>query len=494
MGLEIDRDCFAPADYERFSARLRDCLAALRALLERPAFGDGEATVGVELELGLIDARGRPALRNGEVLAAAADPRMGLEIDRFNVELNSTPVPLEGRPFTALARELEEMLAMARGAASRTGATVVAIGILPTLEPDDLGQGALSDRARYRALSEGLRAQRGRSFQVHIEGEDALDFAADDPSLEGANASFQLHLRVPPQAFARTYNAAQIATAPALAVACNSPMLFGRRLWDETRIALFRQTVDERAEGGDEDWRPARVSFGHGWVRRGALELFAEAVAMHAPLLPATANEDPLAVVRAGEVPRLAELRLHQGTVWRWNRAVYDHAAGGHLRIELRALPSGPTVVDMVSTGAFALGLTLGLAPDGDELAQRMTFGQARRNFYEAARRGLDAALLWPADAAPSPRPVPLRALLGALLPVARRGLVEGGVAADEADRWLAVVDARVAAWTNGATWQRRALRGERRRDPSARAQMLLRYEELSRSGAPVHTWPEAPP
>jgi hypothetical protein len=494
MGLEIDRDTFAPADYERYAARLSDCLEALRGLLERPAFGNGEPTVGAELELNLIDANGRPVCRNSEVLAAAANPRLSVEIDRFNVELNSTPVALEGRPFTALARELHELLAATRDAASRNGATLVLIGILPTLEPEDLGHQTLSDRARYRAMCEGLRTQRGSAFHVHIEGDDALDFDADDVSLEGANASFQLHLRVQPQAFARTYNAAQIATAPALAIACNSPMLFGRLLWDETRIALFRQSVDERADVAGEDWRPARVSFGHGWVRRGVYELFAETVALHAPLLPAMGKENPLAVLRAGGVPELAELRLHQGTVWRWNRPVYDHAAGGHLRIELRALPSGPTVVDMVSNGAFVLGLTLGLAPVGDELVQRMTFGHARRNFYEAARRGLDAALLWPTDAAPSPRPVPLRELLRELLPIARRGLVDSGVAGDEADGWLAVVEGRIAAWTSGARWQRRAVRADHRCDLSARAEMLLRYADLSRSGAPVHTWPEAAP
>lgn len=495
MGLEITREHFAPGDHERFAARLRDCLEALRVVLERPGFGEGDATIGAELELGLVDALGRPVARNREVIARAADPRVTPEIDRFNVELNATPVALAGRPFTALAAELEELLALTRAAAAPSGAAPVAIGVLPTLEPDDLGPDALSDRVRYRALSEALRrARHGAAFRVHIEGEDALDFAADDPSVEGANASFQLHLRVPPRAFARTYNAAQLAVAPALAVACNSPMLFGRRLWAETRIALFRQSVDDRAEADDDDWRPARVSFGHGWVRRGVFELFAEAAAMHAPLLPAMASEDPLAVARAGGVPRLEELRLHEGTVWRWNRAIYDHGAGGHLRIELRALPSGPTVVDMVSTGAFVLGLTLGLAPVSDELVQRMTFGQARRNFYEAARRGLDAALLWPADAAPSPRPAPLRELLTALLPVARRGLVEGGVDAGEADGWLGVVAARVAAWTSGARWQRRAVGAERRPDLSARARMLLRYAELSRAGAPVHAWPEGAP
>jgi len=249
-------------------------------------------------------------------------------------------------------------------------------------------------------------------FRIRIDGADPLDVLCDDVTFEGANTSLQIHLRVEPAVFAATFNAAQIATAPVLAAAGNSPLFLGHRLWTETRVALFRQAVDERIATAEEDWHPGRVSFGHGWVRRGAHELFAESVALHRPLLPLVASEEPLALVRDGGTPALDELRLHHGTVWPWNRAVYDPTNGGHLRIELRALPAGPSAIDMTANAAFLIGLTLALSGEGDRLVNALTFGQCRRNFYEAARRGLDADLLWPSPHPPSPRLVPAARLI----------------------------------------------------------------------------------
>jgi hypothetical protein len=228
-------------------------------------------------------------------------------------------------------------------AARRHGAEPVLVGILPSVRAADLGPDAMTDTPRFRALATGVRRLRERAFAIRIDGEEPLETRWTDVTPEGANTSLQVHLRVAPHRFAALHAAAQIATAPAVAAAGNSPLFLGHRLWEETRIALFKQAVDERGELPD-GWRPpARVSFGHGWVRGGAHELFAESVALHVPLLPVCGDEDALACVRDGGVPRLEELRLHHGTVWRWNRAIYDPGAGGHLRIELRALPSGPT-------------------------------------------------------------------------------------------------------------------------------------------------------
>jgi gamma-glutamyl:cysteine ligase YbdK (ATP-grasp superfamily) len=491
MGLEIDRDHFDEADYARFGSRLRECLDALRAMLARPGFGEGPATIGAELEVDLVDARGRPRPLNREILADAVDPRISLEIDRFNLEINTHPLPLAGRPFAALADELSDALRETSRAASRHRARVVTIGILPTLEPSDLRPGALTDVPRYRALSAHVRASRHVPFHVHIDGLDTLDIETDDVTLEGANTAFQLHLRVAPGDYARAYNAAQLATPVVLALSANSPTFLGRRLWDETRIALFRQSVDDRPDTLGEEFRPARVSFGHGWVREGAFELFAETVAMHAPLLPVLSSEDPLARVRAGEVPALRELRLHNSTVWRWNRAVYDDTEGGHLRIEMRALPSGPTVADTVASAALLTGLTLGLAEDSAALLHRLTYGHARRNFYEAARRGLDAELLWPRDECPSPRRVSVLALVPELLSVTRRGLARAGVAEDEIDHAMRIVAGRVEARATGATWQRRVVERLGGSTPEALERMFARYAELSALGRPVHEWPE---
>jgi hypothetical protein len=492
VGIEIERDSYDEADYVAFGEKLRRCLDALRALLERPTFGAGDASVGCELELDLVDDEGRPMPINRAVLASTLDGRVTLEIDRFNLEINGRPCPLAGRPFTTMKGELDSALAAVRKAARGHGAKLVTVGILPTLRASDLERSALTDARRYRALSAGLRRVRGRPFAVSIEGDEALSVEAHDVTLEGANTSFQVHLRVGPADYARTYNAAQIATAFVLAVSCNSPFFLGRRLWRETRVALFRQSVDERVIRGDDDWRPARVSFGHGWVRSSALELFAESVALHEPLLPQVGREDPEAALREGAVPSLAELRLHHGTVWRWNRAVYDDAAGGHLRIEMRALPAGPTVRDMAANAAVAIGLTRALANDADTLVTRLTFGQARRNFYHAARFGLDAELLWPTARGPSPRPAPVGELAPRLLTLAREGLEDAGVDAHEADTWTGIVRERVARRASGALWQVRAVAGLEPRlgRDRALAAMLSRYRELGESGDPIHAWP----
>jgi hypothetical protein len=492
MGIEIDRDTFSDAEFARFAERLQQSLAALDDVLRRPGFGEGAATVGAELELCLVDEAGHALPYNRAVLANVAHPRLTLEADRFNLECNTRPVALAGRPFAALRADLDDVLAaVAAGAAQHAGRAVM-IGILPTLHASDLEPSALTHSARYRALSRGLRRIRHAPFEIAIDGPEPLATTCDDVTFEGANTSWQVHLRVAPGDFARTYNAAQIATAPVLAVAGNAPTFLGHRLWDETRVALYRQAVDERLDASDDDWRPGRVTFGHGWVRRGAAELFAESVALHAPLLGQVFDEEPLAVATAGGVPTLGELRLHHGTVWRWNRAVYDHADGGHLRIELRALPAGPTVVDMLANAAFLLGLTLALAPEADRLVERLTFGQARRNFYAAARYGVDAELLWPSDEPPSPCRRAATALAEHLLPLARRGLVDAGVDADDIDPLLGVIAARAASRRTGARWQVAALSAlsEGLDRPAALAAMLARYQGLSAGGEPVHRWP----
>jgi gamma-glutamyl:cysteine ligase YbdK (ATP-grasp superfamily) len=491
MGIEIERDEFEEADYERFSERLRQSILALEIVLGRPRFGDGPMTLGAELELSLVDERGRPAPCNRAVLAAAGHPQLTLEADRFDLECTTSPVPLRGAPFTAIGGELETTLCAARAAAARHGARIATIGILPSLRREDFAAGALTESPRYRALSAGLRRLRQQPFEVRIEGRDSLSVGCDDVTYEGATTSWQVHLKVPPSRFVATYNAAQIATAAVLAIGANSPLFLGRRLWDETRIALFRQAVDERTAAAEDDWRPARVSFGHGWVRSGPLELFAESVALHPPVIPLVADEDPFETARTG-IPELSELRLHQGTVWRWNRPVYDPAGGGHVRIEMRALPSGPTLIDMLANAAFLVGLTLALAPDAHRLVTALTFGQARRNFYAAARHGLDAELLWPAAAAPSPRPVSAVDLIERLLPVAHEGLVAAGVQAAEAAHLLDVIEARLARRISGARWQRRALAALEtvRGADEAILAMLARYLEHSRDGSPVHEWP----
>jgi hypothetical protein len=495
MGRAIDRERFDEEDHRRFAGRLRQGLAALSALLARPGFGEGPTSVGAEVELSLVDPAWRPLPVNQAVLAEAADPRLTVELDRFNLECNSRPFPLAGRPFEALGADLEDALAGVAAAAARHGGRIVLVGILPSVRRSDLGPEAMTDIPRFRALAARIEALRDADAVLRIDGQDPLETRCPHVTWEGANTSLQVHLRVAPEAFAATHAAAQLATAPVLAAAGNAPLFLGHRLWEETRVAVFKQAVDDR---GDlpAAWHPAaRVSFGHGWVREGAHELFAESVALHPVLLPLASDEEPLAAVAGGGVPRLSELRLHHGTVWRWNRAIYDPAHGGHLRIEMRALPSGPTLADMLANAAFLLGLTLVLRHETAWMLPAFPFAYAQHNFYRAAQFGLAAELLWPSAASPSPRPVPARELVPRLLETAHRGLVEAGVDDAEAARRLSVVAGRVASGQTGARWQRRQL--ERLSRSMAReealAALVARYYQEAERRRPVHEWSEAP-
>ena len=406
MGTEIAKDEFDGHDYARFCERLEQNMSELGRLLGRPGFGAGPVTIGAELELFLVDGTAQPLPLNQAVRAEAADPRITVELNRFNLELNSSPAPLAGRPFSALASELDLLLARAGDAARAHRGRIALIGVLPTLNQAHLDADVMTDSARYRALDRALRRLRQGPIRIRIAGEEPLEFTSEHIALEGANASFQVHLRVAPPDFTRVYNAVQLATAPALAVAGNSPTFLGHRLWEETRIALFKQSVEDRDTNGPRR-RPSRTAFGTGWLRDGALELFAESVRLHEPLLPYLGDRPGRATDGEHGAPRLDELRLHQGTVWRWNRAIYDPAVGGHLRIEMRALPAGPTVTDMLANAAFLIGLALWLAGQDERWTYALPFERADHGFYRAAQYGLAAELSWPVGRGDQVRTLP---------------------------------------------------------------------------------------
>jgi gamma-glutamyl:cysteine ligase YbdK (ATP-grasp superfamily) len=492
MGTDIGQEEFDERDYARFDKRLQECLFSLGRLFEQPGFGVGPRTVGAELELFLVDGTARPLPCNEAIRAAVADPRVTVELDRFNLELNASPALLAGRPFAALGGELNVLLDSVSDAARRHAGRPVLIGILPTLSLADFGPDVMTDAPRYRALNSGLRRLRQGQFRIRIAGQDPLELACGDVGLEGANSSFQVHLRVDPADFARTYNAVQLATAPALAVSGNSPTFLGHRLWEETRVALFKQSVDDRQSHSPRR-RLARTALGTGWLRGGVLELFAESVRLHQPLLPVLSDQDVQADA-GGQVPQLAELRLHQGTVWRWNRAIYDPAPSGHIRIEMRALPAGPTVIDMLANAAFLIGLSLWLARQDQQWTYALPFERADHGFYRAAQQGLSAQLTWPTGHRDQIRTIAAAKLVAELVPVAREGLLEAGVAAEEAGGLLDVISTRAATGQTGAVWQRAVLAAAQRRHDGERAlaAMLHRYLQYAETGLPVHTWPLA--
>jgi gamma-glutamyl:cysteine ligase YbdK (ATP-grasp superfamily) len=481
MALGVPWGDFTQEDVADFRCRLHESLAVLAEVLAQPAFGAGEMTMGAELEVSIVDSEGRALGCNDAVISTIGDPRVTVELEQFNLEWNLPWWPLAGRSFGRLQHELELALSALRAGAAAHGGRIVAVGILPTLTAADLDMSSITAAARYQALDAALAAHRRGPVRISIHGEDDLHWETEHVSCEGANTSFQIHLRIAPGRFADVYNAAQLAAAPVVAAAGNAPTFLGQRLWEETRIALFKQSVDVRGSDARERHDDPRASFGRRWLRHSALEHFAESVALHEPLLPLRFDEVP-----TSGPPQLPELRLHQGTVWRWNRGVYDPADDGHLRLELRTLPAGPTPVDMAANAALAIGLALGLAREPALVAEH-PFELAERSFYAAAREGLAATVEWPG----APRRA--RELVLELLSCARDGLVnEAGVLAEEADQLLGVIEARVAGGQTGARWQRAALAALETnlgRQEALRA-MLERYLAHVESGEPVHTWP----
>ena len=454
MGIEINQTSFSEQDYRRFNTALEENLAVLGELLTLPEFACGPGSLGAELEMYVIDDRGRPLHLNQEIQARAGDEQLTLELNRYNLEYNLTPYQLSAGPFAATEREILDKLGQLRSVAGEFGGRVVPIGILPTLRQSDFGPHCITDRKRYHALVGQLLARRGGQFEIDINGADPLQLDMSDITLEGANTSFQVHYRVNPRDYADTFNAIQLMTPLALAISANSPTLFGHRLWQETRIPLFKQSIDTRKLDRYSWNEPARVNFGQGWVRRDALELFSEVVRIYAPLLPICADERAGAQLQRGQTPGLSELRLHQSTVWLWNRPVYDDVDGGQLRIEMRALPAGPTPVDMVANAAFLIGLAEGIRPRIAELLPSLPFSMAEYNFYRAAQYGLEAQLVWPEFGQSGYREQPVCAVIERLLPLAREGLERIGIASAEGEKYLGIIERRLARRLTGASWQ----------------------------------------
>ncbi len=499
MGQDVDRTTFSRRDRQTYRAKVLRCLDALTVMLREHPFADDEPMTGVEVELNLVDDELGPARRSMDVLAAIGGEEFQTELGLWNLELNLPPRLLPGDGWQRLERHLVDELDRARAGARSCSAELAVIGILPTLRAEHLVVEALSPESRYMVLNEQMLNARGEPIRLDITGDDpsgrspvtpgrlAADFDSIAP--EAACTSMQLHLQVPPDAFAGYWNAAQCLAGVQLAVGANSPFLLGTRLWAETRIPLFEQSCDVRSvELRNQGVRP-RVWFGERWIS-SVLDLFAENGRYFPGLMPLLGDVDPMAELAAGRVPELDELRLHNGTIWRWNRPVYDVAKGvPHVRVENRVLPAGPTPVDMVANALLFYGLIRRLVEAEGPLWSRMSFEAAEENFRTAARHGLEGPLYWPGEGWIRPDELVLRKLL----PQAADGLASWGVDAGIVDRYLAVIERRCVKRRTGAAWQlatvgaleeagadrRTALRG-----------MMRRYLELSEGNEPVHAWP----
>jgi gamma-glutamyl:cysteine ligase YbdK (ATP-grasp superfamily) len=490
MGKDLAHVEFSNQDAARFRHKVRRCLDVLALMLDDCAFDADSWMTGLEIELNLMDAEAEPAMRNAEILANLGDPTFQTELGQFNLELNTRPRMIVGAGFADYESAILEALGRAEDRARKSDSTIVLIGSLPTLTADHLVLANLSADERYRALNDRLLGARGEQFRVDIRGVERLQTTNDSIAPEAACTSVQFHMQVPPERFAAHWNASQAIAGIQVALGANSPYLHGRRLWAETRIALFEQATDTRPEELKTQGVRPRVWFGERWIT-SVFDLFEENVQYFPPLLPIMDAEDPVAVLAAGGVPQLAELRLHNGTVYRWNRPVYDVMNGvPHLRIENRVLPSGPTVVDMLANAAFYFGLARQLADEERPIWSQLPFAAAEDNFHEAARRGIEATVYWP----PLGELQVADLVQGELLAKVCTGLDKLGVDPAHRDRLLGIIEDRCRTGRNGATWQTEAVwaaehdRGLDRDE--ALHDMLLRYSALQHTNEPVHTWP----
>jgi CBS domain-containing protein len=475
-----------------FTKALLDDVAALERMIDEGRIERGVRRIGAEQEMFLVGSDMNAAPVAMEVLARIDDPRLTTELARYNLEANLTPREFGGGCLRALEHEIEECIGIVRNAARELEADVLLTGILPTLRKTDLGLDNLTPAPRYHELNRTMRTLRGADFHILISGIDELDTTHDNVMLESCNTSFQVHVQVSAEEFASLYNLAQVVTAPVLAAAVNSPVLLQRRLWAETRVALFERSIDVRTDNERRQRpSPARVTFGDEWVRESVLEVFRRDISRFRIMLSRELEEKPLQLLDAGEIPRLRALQLHNGTVWRWNRPCYGVTEGEpHLRIENRALPAGPTVLDEVANAAFLFGTMIALGDAAPRVDERIRFDDAKANFFAAGRHGLRAQFEWLDGRTVTAADL----VLSELLPAARDGLRGRGIDPSDIDRYLGVVEERVRSGVTGSRWILSSLAAM---DRNARADARYRtltstMLERSHEGNPVHTWPLA--
>ncbi|MCP5195617.1 MAG: glutamate--cysteine ligase [Gammaproteobacteria bacterium] len=479
MGQEISHSTFTREDFQRFQTHLRQETTLLADRFREARFapvGNSGGIGGFEIEAWLVDHRGQPAPLNQRFLEQMGNPLVVPELSVFNIELNTPPLPLHGDALRRMHANLEHLWRHCQRAATELNATVMLIGILPTLHDRDLTLEHMSDQQRYRAINDQVLLRRqGQPMELIIHGVETLHLTHADVMLEAAATSFQTHLQIPVDQAVAFFNAALLLSAPMVAVAANSPLLFGQRLWEETRIPLFEQAVALLGGIHDDDPNCRRVTFGSGYVRESLLELFTENLMRYPPLLPVDLSSEP--------VDRMPHLRLHNGTIWRWNRPLLGFEADGtpHLRIEHRVMPAGPSIPDTIANAALYYGLAHGLAQTLPPPEMLPDFTQCRANFYAAARDGLQAEVVW----LDGRRQLLRQLVLEELLPLARRALRTLSLDAADVAAYLDLITARVESGRTGADWQRRFLK----RNGSDLAALTLAYLERQKSGKPVHEW-----
>ncbi len=471
-----------------FTKAVLNDLQAIEKMLDGGMMEENALRIGAEQEMFLVDSAMRPAPLIAEILEKADDARLTTEIGRFNIEANLTPLEFSGDCLRRLENELNEVVSIVKTAARELNGDVVLCGILPTIQMSDLVEGNLTPKPRYQELNRVLTELHGNERHVHIKGLDELRLYLKDTYIEFSNTSFQIHLQPAIKNFVNFYNWSQAVTAPVLAAAVNSPILLGHRLWQETRLALFQHAVDERSPALHERNRPARVSFGRDWVKDSILEVFREDVTRFRIILTREIEENSLELLKSGKIPNLDAWRMHNGTIWRWNRACYGVLNGvPSLRIEARFLPSGPSVVDEMANTAFFLGLMIALPAEFGDVRELMSFDDVKTNFFSTARFGLKTNINWLNGESFRAE----KLILDELLPRARKGLESVGVDAADIEKYLGVLQERVAKKCTGASWMLESVAAmDKRAKPNVQMRSLVAAMiENQETEVPVHEW-----
>ncbi len=471
-----------------FTKHLLKDVEALDYMLKNGWFEDGHPYLGAEQEICLIDAYHKPAPVSMDLLPLLPE-NFTTELARFNVEANLEPILFKDNCFTKLEHRVNELLDLLRKVTSERGIDFVITGILPTLRKFDLGAENITPLARYHALINAIQKMRGRIHDLRIKGLDELNIKHDSAMLEACNTSFQVHLQVSPDEFVDKYNAALLLTAPVLAVAANSPMLFGKRLWSETRIALFQQSIDTRITNEHLRDTSPRVTFGNRWLKNSILDLYKEDITRFRVMLMANLNEDVFEQIENGITPRLRALTIHNSTVYRWNRPCYGISANGkpHLRIENRILPAGPTVIDEVANASFWLGLMTALGDHYSNIPKQFDFDHAKSNYISTAFNGLHSEMRWFNN-----KKIGVCELVKKeLLPIAREGLEKNEVQKEDIDKYLGVIEQRVEKEQNGTLWMLRSHASLNKEVGKEEMSVLLTSAMVKnqKKGIPVHDW-----
>lgn len=485
---KVTRD-YGDEQMRAFTLSVLSDLQALEQMLKSGMFEENVRRIGAEQEMFLVDSAYRPAPLALDVIGKAKDGRLTTEIGLFNLEANLTPLEFSGNCFRAMEDELNEVLGLVRKAAAGFGGGVILAGILPTIQKSDLTSANLTPHPRYYEIDRIVTELHGENRVIHIKGLDELQLTLQDTFIEFCNTSFQVHLQVGAKDFVRYYNWAQAIAGPVLASAVNSPILLGHRLWHETRLAVFRQSTDTRSLTHKQRNQKPRVNFGDRWVEDSIIEVLHEDAIRFRILLTQAIEENSLQVLAAGGIPKLAAWRLHNGTIWRWNRPCYGVVNGKPgLRIEARFLPAGPTIVDEMANAAFFLGLMTELPEEFGDIRDHMTFDDARTNFYNAARYGLKGQIR---GLDGQSRRVS-RIILEELLPRARKGLVRAGVDVADSERLLDIIQERVSQEKSGAQWMLDSYcEMDKRAKPNVRLRSLTAEMKAHQEGSdePMHTW-----